>query len=389
MFLFRYTPLHYAALAGDISAIQTYASMNEIEVESCTYAGNTPLHFAAREGFIGKRMNIKKQLSCTTGAAITLLACKANIDSQNTKGYTPLMMAVRHERRAMVITLLERNANLNLIDYKGNTVLTMIITKGKTKLLEIMWPYVIEAKADVSKAMYLAAYYGHADMIEQLIKRHQSADSSSVDGLTPLYAAAERGLSDTVRKLVRLGANVNKKVLNGNAPLHTAAHKGHTDTVNTLLSLGAKVNITNRGGYTPLDLAIISKNISTVRALLRHQATSRKENIGTSLLTVDEALSQMDFRVNANVDLQLKTPLHRAAEMGDTAMVIKILRLNKLDVNVQMKLGIAPIECAAMGGFTETVKMLAKFGATVDTSRYRGTTPLIVAAQFGHTETVR
>lgn len=86
------TPLHYAALAGDLDAVAAEVG-GGADVDAADAQGFTPLHFAAQE--------------CHPGAAQQLLDAGASIDSVNTFGNTPLWVATMHSRgRGEVIELL-------------------------------------------------------------------------------------------------------------------------------------------------------------------------------------------------------------------------------------------------------------------------------------------
>ncbi|MFK7977893.1 MAG: ankyrin repeat domain-containing protein, partial [Halioglobus sp.] len=57
------------------------------------------------------------------------------------------------------------------------------------------------------------------------------AASNGVVGDTELHWAAYRGHTDFVERLLRSGAAVNKRVEKGSTPLHLAAYKGHAQVV--------------------------------------------------------------------------------------------------------------------------------------------------------------
>ncbi|MFK7975197.1 MAG: ankyrin repeat domain-containing protein, partial [Halioglobus sp.] len=91
-----------------------------------------------------------------------------------------------------------------------------------------------------------------------------------------LHWAAYRGHTDFVERLLRSGAAVNKRVEKGSTPLHLAAYKGHAQVVSLLIQYGAAVNATNEEGITPLDWARSNSHNETEAVLLANGAVVGK-----------------------------------------------------------------------------------------------------------------
>lgn len=127
------------------------------------------------------------------------------------------------------------------------------------------------------------------------------------------------------------------------SPLHCAIHSGSSEAISTLLKLGAKVNSQSGGQlgwtWTPLMLAVLKNRIGVVRALLRdpcidvwskdsgfmgfssaHYAAEMSNN--DSL----EALLDFDRGVAKAKDERRRTPLHRAALVGNFKGVDLLIR---------------------------------------------------------------
>jgi ankyrin repeat protein len=82
------------------------------------------------------------------------------------------------------------------------------------------------------------------------------------------------------------------------------------------------------------------------------------------------------------------TRLHKAAESGDVAAILKFADRPEF-INAQTAGGQTPMWCAACYGKTEAVKALASLGANVNTPASDGATPVCAAAQNRHELTVR
>ena len=83
-----------------------------------------------------------------------------------------------------------------------------------------------------------------------------------------------------------------------------------------------------------------------------------------------------------------KTPIHNAADNGDSNMVDYLI-VNGAEVNVPDQRGWTPIHFAVYEGHTEVAKCLIEKGATVDAITNGGATPLYVASQNGHNEVAK
>jgi ankyrin repeat protein len=122
---------------------------------------------------------------------IKLLLC-VNINGVHRTGYTPLMFAVKSNRKQAVNLLINFGADINV---KGINSCTAI---------------------------------------------HLAVNNSNVEILKMLIAA---------------GANINAKRNEGNTALHDAVQKNCLDIVKILIAAGADIEITNNQGKTAFDLA--------------------------------------------------------------------------------------------------------------------------------------
>jgi ankyrin repeat protein len=118
--------------------------------------------------------------------------------------------------------------------------------------------------------LHLAAYFGHRDVVEDLLKRDASVDAWSKNGLAnqPLHAAAAGGEVEVCRLLVEAGADVNARQHGAYSPLHEAAQNGNRPLVELLLDNGADRAARAVNGDTPAALAMKAGH-SALAALLK------------------------------------------------------------------------------------------------------------------------
>ncbi len=91
--------------------------------------------------------------------------------------------------------LIERGANVDIKDYRGQTALHTVAVKND----------------------------GNTEAIQKLVEAHAKLDITDNEGLTPLHIAVQNDRRDTVELLIQLGADVNRQDLQGRTPLHFAA----------------------------------------------------------------------------------------------------------------------------------------------------------------------
>lgn len=94
---------------------------------------------------------------------------------------------------------------------------------------------------DGATPLYVAAEYGHGDVVKQLIAAKADVNKAKTDdGATPLYVAAEYGYGDAVKQLIAAKADINAATTDGDStPLDGAKEQSHTEIVAMLVAAGA------------------------------------------------------------------------------------------------------------------------------------------------------
>jgi ankyrin repeat protein/L-ascorbate metabolism protein UlaG (beta-lactamase superfamily) len=166
--------------------------------ESCSNTGQTPLHSASwrfpyiAEYLIEKGCDVnKKDLNgnaalhhatfCDSIKMIDLLCTnKADVNSQNNLGQTPMILSIMRNKPEIVSALLSNNADLSMIDNNGKTALHYAAIEGNIEIFELL----LKNKAEVNikdkeehTPAYYAVYYGHTKLAEQLFKLGASKEN--------------------------------------------------------------------------------------------------------------------------------------------------------------------------------------------------------------------
>uniref|UniRef100_K7FN42 Uncharacterized protein n=1 Tax=Pelodiscus sinensis TaxID=13735 RepID=K7FN42_PELSI len=171
----------------------------------------------------------------------------------------------------------------------------------------------------------------------------------------------------------------------GESPLHIAVQHCHLPVVEEILNslatekghaeATACVNQENKAGETPLHLA------AAVKKDLVHL-----EEEETRIIAM---LMEYDADISRTTRLSLETPLHYCARVGNSDILLEMLKHMSTSqmqqtINKQAKNGWSPLLVAAERGHTAIVKILLQHHARVDVFDEHGKAALHLAAENGH-----
>ena len=149
--------------------------------------------------------------------------------------------------------------------------------------------------------VWLAAGYGHLEILQKLLDAGADADAPNGTGDTPLIAAASRAHEPCIQALIAAGADVSGRNRNNDSLLTLAAGRGLSEVVEAALAaVAAKkeeasaaasaveiVNAPNAKGITPVAAAAAFGDARSVRALVAEGADTtayRDKNGATALM---------------------------------------------------------------------------------------------------------
>jgi ankyrin repeat protein len=296
-----------------------------------------------------------------------------------------LMFAVWNKNLEMAARLLRLNADANMTDAKGRSVLHYACITGYGPMTRLLLHY--KSKPNLWDNQYTvtplhyAALAGSPDCINLLMRNgaqanagiekrsalHYAVQKNNIRCVylllnygsnpnppqiyveTPLHIASEMGFSECLKALLDAGADVTSQMGNKrNTALHLAAEDDFSECVKILIEAGAKVNARNLDDQTPLHVACLSQSIETVELLIKHGA--------------DVNATYRDGR----------TALH-ASIVKETSSwdCTRVLLEHKVNVNRADNFGYSPLHIAALNEFSSCAFMLIEFGADI-TARTNG-----------------
>ncbi|MEM8557957.1 MAG: ankyrin repeat domain-containing protein [Bacteroidota bacterium] len=191
---------------------------------------------------------------------------------------TPLQEAAQLGNEAIVRLLLERGADVNLLNARGHT------------------------------ALDIAAFGGYDGIVRLLHEEHGARVNHEGGEWTALIFAAGGGHERVVRLLLEYGADSERPGIDGFTPLHWAAIYGHSSVIKLLVeSGGANIDAMSPQRRTPLAEAALSEKADAVQMLLRLGA-------------------QPDTKVSAPINtIGVCTAIHLAAAVGDVACLKSLI----------------------------------------------------------------
>ena len=222
----------------------------------CGYDNLTPLLMAAERN----------------NEEISRLLIQNRADGKDDLGRTAIFCT---SRLATVKILVDGGANLNVQDDKGHTPLMIHAENGNKDIVS----YLIAHGARVDRkdpagrtALHLT---GHLTIVKTLVDGGASVNVQDDEGHTPLMIHAENGNKDIVFYLITHGAHVDRKDPAGRTALHLT---GHLTIVKTLVDGGASVNVQDDKGHTPLMIHAENGNKDIVSYLIAHGADVHKKD---------------------------------------------------------------------------------------------------------------
>ena len=379
------TPLHIAARNGFIEVAKWLLS-NGADVNATAYNNFTPLHFASDPEMVRLLVKSKANLDAVdvTGTALQDAASKfAHFEPH------PDLATEREKWRTITQILVKAGATYDLRSacYLDDLARVQALMKDKTQARD-------------KYAMVAAAGRGRAKIVKLLLENGADPEDADYGGLTVSYFAIEH--PDVLKVLFDAGANPKVSVTyRGNGPgpqgsnlLRQAVEKGSIDSAKLLLTYGLNV-----GDPALLSIAARRGNIDMVDWLIKNKANVKnggRDAMSVAAFEIRPEHDEDNLRFRAMIrrlqQAGVELDLFAAIACDDVRRLAEILKADPKLAGSTCWNGLPALHCAVTLDRREMVKLLLDKGCDPDIRSKSGTTghndgtALLAAAFWGRPE---
>lgn len=288
----------------------------------------------------------------------------------------------------LVNLLIEKKADLNSRNIKGRTPLMAAASRGSLKLLKILLDSGanIDDLDDDGKTALMYAVDNHPNITSELMKRKADINVKTNNGMTAFLLAVKNGDFFSMRLLAEGGVDVNQKNNKGETALmimdRRPINTNVGEVIDYLISEGARIDEQDNNGNTAL-MNIVNRRSKNYNLSLRYcypVGEIKDEENGLLYAFLDRG-ADPNKKNNAGLN-----SLMSAVKCGSYE-VAGILLDKGADINAVTDFGKTALIYSLENKDEKTAQMLIEKGADVNTKTQELETPLIIASKYGLDET--
>ena len=371
-----YNALHYAAAAGNSTAVQHLLEFGGSELFTAAGLGDqgvTPVHLASYNGHRDALVILLSRYVQLLLYVFILHECYrfTNIDLGDNQGRSPLYLASYSGKSDCVSLLLENGA---MVTRYGSTCdLTPVhvaAAQGHVETLRLLLDNTEEASVVDTPAtsvsatpLMLATYPGHVSCVQLLLQYGSNIRARDISGRSAVMWAVFAGQEECVRILLSAAGSDTCYDTRGRSPHHVAAAHGQVIVLGTLLSSSVKeVSLADNDGFTPVHYAAYYGQEGTLDMLLQTEACRLQ-----------------------NDNISSFSPLHCAMVSGSEQCLQLLLSADsQAAVNSADAAGFTPLHIAAAKNLQNSSKLLISKGADINAKDAKSRTPIMLASAAGN-----
>lgn len=215
-------------------------------------------------------------------AVLSLIKNGADVEATDVHGQTALFKAVRATKLVILRALLDAKANCNHADTRGATPMHMAVEMDNGEIIQLLHDFGgrLEAKTN-SRSQFpnmtplrLSCSINSMEATATLLELGADVNSRDDKKATPMLAALSRKKAGLLKLVLDYGPNlyVTSSLTEGVLPLSYAAGKLGPQFLKLLIDAKVDVNRPDVGGKTALHFAARTNNVNAVKFLLANGA---------------------------------------------------------------------------------------------------------------------
>jgi ankyrin repeat protein len=267
----------------------------------------------------------------------------------------------------------------------GLTAITLGLNYVPYAAWELWMSKIPGSKVTREEAVSTAAFSGQLFLVKMLLPKEAGKDQLN----EILFTAANGNQPKLIEYMLSKGATINSSDKDGCTPLSAAAQAGYSNAVTILMVHGADANIADKRGRTPLDYAIEFEHPETADLLRSQGGAKGKGTIFNAAQSCDTAKVKAFLEENPKLLNSQdtwgaaggRTPLHYAVEHGCTDVVRFLLQAGANVSLVTAGEGHTPLHYAVFKGDKGMVELLLAYGADVNVKDSLRNSPLSTASR--------
>ena len=173
------------------------------------------------------------------------LAAGMDVNARDDNGWNSLHLAAENGHKEIAELLIDKGANVNAKDkYFRKTSRDWAIERGYTETADLLRKHGGKTTDELNAAKSIddAAKYGLIEAVKKHLANGANVNTvvDGISGRTLLFLAAQWGHKEIVELLIAKGADVNAKSVVGEAPLDRAIRFNRTEIADLLRKHGGK-----------------------------------------------------------------------------------------------------------------------------------------------------
>ena len=364
------TPLHYACLYGNISAVETLVKSFQLGIEDKDDTGCTPLSLAVQCGYfdifkfflqhtLDKTISVSAEPCSSLSKSLRLAFQEKLVKYHSDKDQNNILYQATIHGQSESMTFLSKNLgfdgtnlheikHLNSLNLAGGTVPVIKLQKTMPSQVPVMYEYMHTIKSMESNRTC------QSDIKELLLLCPLHASRNIVELLCEKYHCTTEELSHTK-----------------SPQLHVTAIYGHLEVMKHLINnFNFDPNIVGVHGRTALYYACSNGHHEVAKYLIKEchcNPDTRFEK--DTLLHIAAAHGHLDlvkyFVEDLNIDVDIQglmkwTPLFYAVQNGHHHIIKYLIETCHCDASMRDECNVAPLHIAAIYGHLDIVQYFVR-----------------------------